>query len=257
MQNILNKIHISNYTYLFFLLAFISGYIKNIIIIFFICIIHELGHVVFIKLFKYKINYIEILPFGGFTSIDKKINTSIFKDFFIAIGGIVAQLLLGIIIYPLKDNINIITYNLFNYYNKLLIIFNLLPIIPLDGSKIVNLILEKYYSYKLSYYINGVISIISLVLFLIINYIYNLDNYFIILFLLFKFIMYIKEYKHIINRFLLERYLYNLEYKHINCKTERIEEIKKETYHYFNCDGKIITEKAKLREMFDKDCNMR
>ena len=55
MKNILNKFHISIYTYLFIFLCFISGYIKNILIIFFICIIHEFGHLIFISLFKYKI----------------------------------------------------------------------------------------------------------------------------------------------------------------------------------------------------------
>ena len=79
MMNIFKKVNIS----------FFCGYIKNISIIFFICLIHELGHVFFIKLFGYKIVKIELLPFGGYTTIDEKLNSNINKDLIIAFGGII------------------------------------------------------------------------------------------------------------------------------------------------------------------------
>ena len=70
------KIKINNYTYIFLFLCCICGYIKNILIIFFICFFHELGHVFFIKTFNYNIISIEILPFGGFTNIYKHLNNN-------------------------------------------------------------------------------------------------------------------------------------------------------------------------------------
>ena len=124
MKNIWNKLKINNYTYLFLIICALCGYIKNIAIIFIICLIHELGHVYFIKLFKYKIVSIELLPFGGFTTIDKKINTSINKDIIIACGGIIFQLILLLIIYLFKRYFNIITYNLILDYSMILIVFN-------------------------------------------------------------------------------------------------------------------------------------
>ena len=171
MKNILNKIKINNYTYLFFIICALCGYIKNITIIFSICIIHELGHVFFIKLFKYKVVSVEILPFGGFTTIDKRINTSINKDILIAFGGIFFQLILLLIIYILKNCFNFITYNLIFNYSLILILFNLIPMIPLDGNNIIHLILEKFFSYHLSYYLNFFVSIICLLMFFIINYV--------------------------------------------------------------------------------------
>ena len=246
MKNILNKLKINNYTYLFFVICALCGYIKNIIIIFAICLFHELGHVFFIKLFKYKVVSIEILPFGGFTTIDKKINTSINKDIFIAFGGIFFQFILLIIIYIFKNNFNIITYNLIINYSLILIFFNLIPIIPLDGNNIIHLLLEKFFSYHLSYYLNLLISVISLILFFIINYVYNSDNYFIISFLIYKVIVYFKNYKFNRNRFLLERYLYDFDYYKIDNKTKNINDLKKNVLHYFKEDNRYIREKEKI-----------
>ena len=45
-------VEINNYTYLFFIICALCGYLKNISIIFLICFIHELGHVFFIKFFR-------------------------------------------------------------------------------------------------------------------------------------------------------------------------------------------------------------
>jgi len=253
MKNILSKFKINNYTYLFLIICALCGYIKNITIIFIICLIHELGHVFFIKLFNYKIISVELFPFGGFTTIDKRINTNINKDILIASGGIIFQLILLLFIYLLKNSFNIITYNLIINYSFILILFNLIPIIPLDGNNIMHLCLEKFFSYHLSYHLNFIISLICLIMFLIVNYIYKLDNYFIISFLLYKTIMYIKNYKYLRKRFLLERYLYDLEYNRIDNHTRNINGLKKEVLHYFKENNKFIKEKERLKDIFYDD----
>lgn len=255
MINILNKFHINNYTYIFLLVCFLSGFIKNILVIFFICILHELGHVFFIKLFKYNIIKVEIFPFGGFTTIDKLINSTIYKDLMISLGGIIIQLILFLILYIFKNNISYNLYNLLVYYNFLILIFNLLPIVPLDGSKIFNLILDKFFSFKTSFYLNTFISIGFLITFIFINYFYNYDNYFIIAFLVFQLVIHIKEFNFLYNKFLLERYLYNLDYKKIKYNTKEISDLRKEVYHYFNDKKNVVSEKKKLSDLFDKSSN--
>lgn len=256
MMNILNKFHINFYTYIFIFLCFISGYIKNVLIIFFLCIIHELGHIFFICIFKYKVKKVEIFPFGGYTTIDKLLNTSINKDLIISMGGIFFQLIFWVVLLFINKIDNIYIYDLFVYYNKVLIIFNLLPIIPLDGSKILNHILEKSFSFRISYLSNIVISSFILLVFIIINYLDNYDNYFIIIFLFYSIITYYKNYKYIINRFLLERYLYDNYYSKIEYHTKKIKDLKKETYHYFDFNNTFISEKQKLRDLFDKNANI-
>ena len=256
MMNILNKFHINFYTYIFIFLCFISGYIKNILIIFFICIIHELGHIFFIYLFNYKIKKVEIFPFGGYTTVDKLLNTSINKDLIISMGGILFQFIFSIILLFLKNILNIYTYDLFVYYYKVLMIFNLLPIIPLDISMFLIHILEKHFSYRISYLSNFYISSFLLLIFILVNYLYNYDNYFIVLFLIYSIFIYFKNYKYFINRFLLERYLYDNKYSKIEYHTKNINDLKKETYHYFDDDNSYISERKKLQNLFDKHTNI-
>ena len=253
MNHILKKIKINNYTYLFFLLCFFCGYIKNIIIIYFICLFHEFGHVFFIKLYNYEILSIEIFPFGGYTSINKRINTSIKKDIIIALGGIINQLILLIITYIFKNNINTLTYNLIVYYNLIIIVFNMLPIIPLDGNKIIHYLLDYFFPFQLSYILNYMISIIFLIIFIIINIIFKTDNYFILLFLICKLVLDIKNYKYIKYRFIIERYTNEINFKKIDNHTKNIKELRREVYHYFKKNNKYINEKEIIKNYLNKN----
>ena len=131
--------------------------------------------------------------------------------------------------------------------------FNLIPIIPLDGNNIIHLLLEKIFSYQVSYFLNFTISIVFLIIFVAINYVYRLDNYFIVSFLLYKIIIYIKNYKYMYNRFLLERYLYKFKYNKINNNTKDIKYLRKNVLHYFKNNNKYISEINKLKEYFNNN----
>ncbi len=250
MMNILKKIKINNFTYFFIIICALCGYIKNITIIFSICLIHELGHIIFIKLFKYEINSVEILPFGGYTEINKKINTSINKDLLIAFGGIIMQIILILLLNIIKNYLHNFTYQLIINYNYILIFFNLLPIIPLDGSQIMHLLLEKKFSYHLSYKLNLGISLVLLILFIYLNYKFHIDNYLIISFLFYQIIITYKNFKYYENRFLLERYLYDFNYKKIDNHTKSIQDLKKNTLHFFKEGNHYVREKEKIKGLF-------
>lgn len=236
-------------TLYFLLLLFLCGYLKIGIIIFLIVLFHELGHIFFIKLFKYKIINVTLYPFGGITKIDKDINTPLNKELLIACGGIIFQLIFLIIIYLLP--INIITKNLLYKYNISILLFNILPIIPLDGSIIINSLLNKIFSYKVSYYLYIIISIIFSIFYLFFNYWYSLNNYLIVSLFIIKTYYAIKNYKYLKTRFLLERYLNKYEYKYISTKTGDLDILKIDTYQYFKENNKIVSEYSKLKEMFD------
>ena len=237
-------------TLYFLLLLFLCGFIKIGLIIFFIVIFHELGHVFFIKLFKYKIIDITIYPFGGIIKTDKDINTPSNKELFIASGGILAQIILFIIISFLP--INILTKELFYKYNISIMFFNILPIIPLDGSIIINSLLNKVFSYKLSYYLYIIISIIFTIIYLLFNYWYSINNYLIVSLFIIKTYYAIKNYKYLKTRFLLERYLNKYEFKYISTKIGNLDILKLDTYQYFRENGSIVSEHTKLKEKFDK-----
>ena len=236
-------------TLYFLLLLFLCGYLKLGIIVFIIVVFHEMGHILFIKLFRYKIINITIYPFGGITKVDKDINTPLNKELLIASGGIIFQLILFIIIYFVP--INIITKNLLYKYNISILLFNMLPIIPLDGSIIINSLLNKIFSYKISYYLYIIISIIFSIIYLLFNYWYSLNNYLIISLFVIKTYYAIKNYNYLKTRFLLERYLNKYEFKYISTKTGNLDILKIDTYQYFKENNKIVSEYSKLKEKFD------
>ena len=254
MKNILAKLKIHQVTYLLFFTYLITGYFKNIILIFTIVIIHEMGHIFYLLLFHYPIESIEILPFGGVTKTNKKINTPINQEILIYVGGVFNQILLFLFFAFLSEKslIKESTYFLFLKYNISILIFNSLPIRPLDGGEIVRLLLEKVYPFKKAQVLANFISLSFLILFFVINIQFNLNNYVIISFLLVKLYGLFKNASFYQNKFLLERLLYTVPYSKIkNEKTKNITLLKKETYHFFKEGEKMISERELLRQTFD------
>ena len=141
-------------------------------------------------------------------------------------------------------------YNLFTIYNKSILIFNILPIHPLDGSKILNLLLSKILPFNIANKLNIIISIITLIILISINYYeFNYTTFLILGIILDNIIKYYKQLKYIFNKFLLERYIYKITYN----KTKKINKIKhmyKEKYHILKENNTYITEKQALSNKF-------
>lgn len=243
-MKIMSKIRIHPLFYLSAFICIISGLFKDFYYITLIIIIHELGHIITSIYYKWKIEKIVILPFGGITIFNEYINRPIKEELLIAISGPLVQML----IFSLSSNLKILHYHYF------LLFFNLLPIIPLDGSKIFNLILNKVFSFKKSYQYTIIVSILSIlsILLLFLNKL-SLIWIIVISFLIFKIVLEIKNYKYLINRFLFERYLYNFKFKK-NCIINGLDvfEIKRDYKHLFLNKKHYYTEREILRQMFDK-----
>lgn len=231
MKNLF-KIH--PITYLILISVLLSGYFNYFLIISFILIIHDLGHILFIKLFNYKVYDITILPFGSNINSSVNQNSKTIHIFLISIAGIIMQLILYPIFYYLNlYYINSISYNIFLNYNKLIILFNLLPIVPLDGSKILLTILENIFSYKRALKIINLTSIIMIIIFTLYLSFTGLNSYLIIIFLLYKTYEEIKNHNYVFNKFLLNRYLVDNKNKKIKYIT-KIKYIFKNRYNFIN-----------------------
>ena len=246
MKNIF-KIH--PLYYLVAILTIITGNFKDFTLITLIIIIHELGHISAAIYYKWKIEKIVILPFGGITIFNEYLNRPIKEELLISIMGPIYQ----IIFYYLICLFNLNT-TLFSFYHYTLLLFNLLPIVPLDGSKIFSLLLEKYLPYKLANYLIIIISsIVFFILFFWIIINKNLIMLTIVFFLLIKIVKQLKNYKYIFNKFLFERYLYDFNFKKRkiinNLNINKMMSDKKHLFYYNNI---YIIEKDILRDMFDK-----
>ena len=167
-------------SYLITSIGFIlTGYYLNLIVFTSLIIIHELGHYLTAKLLHIKIKNITIYPFGGITKLDTLINININKELLVSLSGIIIEFLFYLLICYL-NKLNIIrdyTMNLYTTYNSSIIFFNLLPIYPLDGSKILNLLLSKITPFRISNIITIILSLITLIILLSLTiYTYNYSN---------------------------------------------------------------------------------
>lgn len=236
------KIHIL--FYITGLICFLTGFFKQFIIFTSIIIVHELGHIIGALIFKWNIEKVILLPFGGITIFNEKIDKSLKEEFIIAILGPLFQI---IFFFFFKDNYT------FNLYNKIILIFNLIPIVPLDGSKILNVMLNKYISFKKSHLITIYISLVIVLFFLIIifKYNFNLITLLILFFILKEVLIDFKKHKYYINKFLLEKYLYKTNYKNKKI-IKNVNQMKKQTNHIIKYKNKYYFECDVLTKMFDK-----
>lgn len=157
------KIH---YTlYIFLLISFFCNFFIETIIMFSILFLHELGHIFFLLKYKRKITSITFYPFGGIIKHSGNNNNSIKEDFFINFGGVFINIVLLFIF-------NFLNLELFSVLNFGILLFNILPIYPLDGSKIVKNIYSYFTSYKYAIYLTLVTSILTIILFIVSNFLY-------------------------------------------------------------------------------------
>lgn len=244
-----------HYTYIIIAIGFIlTGYFHNLLVFTSIIIIHELGHYIIAKANNLNVEKIIIYPYGGLVKMNNLINTSINKELFVATSGIIFQTIYYIIITYLYHQgiIREYIFNLFTMYHKSILFFNILPIHPLDGSKILNLLLSKIIPFDIANKINIIISIFTMTILIFINY-YRL-NYTLILTLgiiLDNIIKYYKELKYIFNKFLLERYIYKINYNKTK-KINKINHMYKEKYHILKENNTYITEKQALSHKFKR-----
>ena len=244
MKNIF-KIH--PLYYIVALITIFTGLFKDFIYITLLIFIHEIGHLIGALYYKWNIKKVVILPFGGITIFNELINKSLKEEFVILVLGPLFQILFYFILCILNIESNLIT----NYHYGLLL-FNFIPIIPLDGSKLLNIILNKIFSFKLSHIISLFISLIYLIyLFIRTIIIKNLILFIILIFLLIKNIKEIYLHKYLFNKFLFERYNYNLKFKKIKrIKGLKIYKMKKDYKHLFYLN-KYITENEILKDYFN------
>ncbi len=204
-----------------------------------------MGHVLMGIIFKWKIEKIIILPFGALTIFDEGVNKSIFEEFLIAIMGPIFQIIFTFFLYFLTYNDEVVSYSL------TILIFNLLPIFPLDGSKILNLFLNEILNFKISHTILIIISVIF-ILTIILYSDFNLILILILTFLLVRVLLEIKNHESLFNRFLLERYLNHYNFK----KSKKIysmnlAKMKRSYKHLFFDGNRFISEHERLKKRFD------
>ena len=137
-------------------------------------VIHECGHLIIASCLKWEVETFKISAIGGFLTFKNDLSKPVGQSFFVAIGGILFNLIFGIILWALNGPASLV------YTQFAIAIFNLLPIAPLDGSKIMQALLRGVFDYKIVLNIIKVANIIFLFVFVLGIIALRWEQYFIV-----------------------------------------------------------------------------
>lgn len=233
-KTICNKIFIHPLYYVFAFITILTGHFKSFTFLTILIFFHELGHILVGLLYRWKIKRIIILPFGGMTEFSELLNKPIYQEFLILIMGPIFQIIFSFV-FP-------------NPYHIPLLVFNLLPIYPLDGSKFIFLIWNKLGSYYVSYIAVFIISYITIFIFLL-----NNKNLLILIFgsyFLWESFFMLKDLYVVFYTFIFERYKYKFTFKKIK-KIKNIKKMKRDCEHLIYENGTYMLEKEYLNKIFN------
>lgn len=195
-----------------------------------------MGHFLTGYFLKLKVKEISLFMFGGVTIFDEDLNLNIFKELLVVVMGPVMQMLFYMIVYYLytKGFVSVNTMKKVSTINLILLEFNLFPILPLDGGKILNNILDLILSYDLAHKVSLAVSFLALPL------VFLFDNKLIIILVVISLLVRLFEeinwHKFRINKLLLERKLKGIKFKKVR-EFESLTKVKRNVTYYRFING--------------------
>lgn len=213
--------------FLFLFLFLLTSQIEMYIILMIFAIIHELGHLVAGLILKFKPEEVKLTPVGlqiRFKIDSREYNEKIkearslnIKKAIIALAGPLTNLIIAvvtIIIGYFNANIqNTYIYQIIIYANFLIAMFNLIPIYPMDGGRLLNELLKIFIGNKKAYKITYIVSKTILILLtavasILILYIHNIAIVIILAYLWYLEVIEIRRYNRRKN---IEKIIHNME----------------------------------------------
>lgn len=153
------RIRIDLKIFIFLIIFYFTNQIRMYLIIMLFSILHEMGHIMAGLILKMKLEKIELMPFGLSVSFSKGFTTNI-KEIFVALAGPIMSLALAII----GSEFEVIVYS-----NILICLFNLIPLYPLDGGRIIKGILHIILGSEKSENITNKISNVTIIILTVIS----------------------------------------------------------------------------------------
>lgn len=160
---------------LFALIFYFTGQIEIYCLCLLFALIHELGHVLVARILGNKLLKFKIMPLGfsiflqtNIEDYNKKIkkgNMYVLKNLIISIAGPITNIIIFLVTFFLP--IELMLKEKIIYINAIIAIFNLIPMYPLDGSKILQNALKLFCSNKESYKYINIVANATLIIFTI------------------------------------------------------------------------------------------
>lgn len=202
-------------------IAFITGTFMELFIILTVVLIHEFGHYLMAQLFKWRVRSIMLWIFGGVMETDEHGSRPIYEEMLVTIAGPFQHILIYVLVSLLTSGgiLPASVSETFIYYNTAIFVFNLLPIWPLDGGKLLFLCLSSLLPYQRAYHMIIIFSKILSVILLIAQFLLLPFTLSFFLLMIFLFMENRTEWKYryfAFIRFLLNRYEGNANVKGVS-----------------------------------------
>ncbi|PLR79546.1 stage IV sporulation protein FB [Bacillus canaveralius] len=204
-------VHIHALLWLIIALAVVTGHFIELSMLLLIIFVHEMGHAAAASFFSWRITRISLLPFGGVAEMEEHGNRPLKEEAVVVLAGPLQHIWLALLAFLFYKAAWLPEhwFWLFIDYNLMVVIFNLLPIWPLDGGKLVFLLLSLRDPFPLAHKRTLLASVIGIAIFTAIVLFTvpgNLNVWIVVGFLLFSLHGEWKQKQYVFMRFLLERH---------------------------------------------------
>lgn len=153
--------------------------------------IHELFHIMVGKLFGYNVDRVVIYPFGICAQMEYIGFGDVFKELLIILAGPLSHLLFPVIFHWLVK-ITFISAGYCEYLEMLnmsILIFNILPIYPLDGGRVIQCFTHMILSFRKAQIVTLLLSIGNLILLYHYHFLNGVNGFIILIFLGFQIVI--------------------------------------------------------------------
>ncbi|MGO4271069.1 M50 family metallopeptidase [Paenibacillus sp. TAF58] len=127
----------------------ITGYFLEAVTLFGIVLVHELGHLAAAKGFGWRVREVQLLPFGGVLIVDELGTVPTREELIVSLAGPLQHVWMILVALLMKwvDGGANSWWDYFIEANLMIGLFNLIPVLPLDGGKVMQSLLGYLLSY--------------------------------------------------------------------------------------------------------------
>ncbi|PEJ99355.1 stage IV sporulation intramembrane metalloprotease SpoIVFB [Bacillus wiedmannii] len=213
-REVLTKISVHPLFWVIIVIGIFTARFKELLLLFCIVLIHELGHAFAAAHYNWRIKKIQLLPFGGVAELEEHGNKSLKEELVVVIAGPIQHIWMMVVGYIVFEAgwLGADLYYFFIWNNIIILAFNLLPIWPLDGGKVLFNVLSYHFPYLQAHEKMMKLSCVFFSVILVWQLLWNGNNIMMWVLLIFLAVSLYQEWKqrqYAFMRFLLERYYGN------------------------------------------------
>jgi stage IV sporulation protein FB len=144
------------------IISAMTGYLLEMLTLFGIVFIHEMGHVVAAKSFGWSVREVQLLPFGGVAVVDELSTVPTYEELVVALAGPMqhAWMIVFAIIMKAVNPTSSEWWDYFIEINLMIGLFNLLPVLPLDGGRVLQCLFGYILPFHRSIWVTAWLSLV-------------------------------------------------------------------------------------------------